>query len=371
VTLPLQRPSLVVHSGAHGGSNEVVAALLRHRPDGVDPSCILLEGGPMEEVFAALGARVSVLDAGSAKALWRLPPTVRRLRRLLRDHETDLVFAHVPKAHMYAAFAARSLQLPYLWWQHDPPQLKQRRNRVAAQIPAAVVVCSSEFTAAAQRARNRRIPVVAIHCGIETAGVEPREHVSAGAGVVGSVARLQRYKRHELLLRAAPRVLEQVPETRFRIVGGTLSGLDDGYPEELRSLAVSLGVAGAVDFTGYVPDAAASMGELDALVHCVELEPFGLVLVEAMLRGVPVIASREGGPAEIVRDGVDGILLDVTETEALATAIVRLLRAPEERTRLGAAGHARVLERFTAERMAAAAWALAADVHAGRVGSSS
>jgi glycosyltransferase involved in cell wall biosynthesis len=370
--MSLKRPCFVVHSGANGGSNEVVAALLRHRPDGVEPSCILLEGGPMEEVFAGLGARVSVLQAGSAKALWRLPPTVRRLRRLLRAQETDLVFAHVPKAHMYAAFAARSLHLQYLWWQHDPPQLKPGRNRVAAQIPAAVVVCSSEFTAAAQRTRNRRIPVVAIHCGTETAGVEARAHTSAGAGVVGSVGRLQRYKRHELLVLAAPHVLAELPGTRFRIVGGGLPGLDDGYAEELRSLAASLGVAGAVDFTGYVPDAAASMGELDALVHCVELEPFGLVLVEAMLRGVPVIASREGGPAEIVRDGVDGLLLDVTDVTALAGAIVGLLRAPEERGRLGAAGRARVLERFSAERMAAAAWALAADVHAGRpVGSSS
>jgi glycosyltransferase involved in cell wall biosynthesis len=82
------------------------------------------------------------------------------------------------------------------------------------------------------------------------------------------------------------------------------------------------------------------------------------VLVEAMLGGVPVVAPRHGGPAEIVRDGVDGLLVDVERPEAVGEAVAALLADPERRAAMGRAGRERALERFTAARMAGEAWAV-------------
>jgi glycosyltransferase involved in cell wall biosynthesis len=84
------------------------------------------------------------------------------------------------------------------------------------------------------------------------------------------------------------------------------------------------------------------------------------MVVEAMLRGVPVIASPAGGLAEIVRDGVDGLLVEPTDVRALAGAVRRLARDPVRRAEMGAAGRARVLERFDERRTAAETWALMA-----------
>jgi glycosyltransferase involved in cell wall biosynthesis len=357
------KPLVVVANGTPGGSNAVVAALFLHRPEGVDATCVLLEDGPLRGRFDELGAETRVVPAGDALALWRLPGVVWRLRAEIRRTRPDIVFAHGPKAHVYASLAARLCGVPYLWWQHDPPQLKVRRNKLVAHLPAGLVICSSEFVAVEQRRRARRIPVVTVWCGTETVGVPgPREHEAVEGAVVGTVARLQRYKGFERLLRAVPGVLERHPATRFRIVGGGAPGVDDDYEAELHALAAELSVAHAVEFAGHVDDAAARMAELDVLVHCATLEPFGLVLVEAMLRGVPVVADTTGGPREIVRDGTDGLLVPVGDAVRLAEAIAGLVGDPAERARMGAAARERVLERFDARRMAAETWTHAARV---------
>jgi glycosyltransferase involved in cell wall biosynthesis len=79
-------------------------------------------------------------------------------------------------------------------------------------------------------------------------------------------------------------------------------------------------------------------------------EPFGLVIVEAMAMERPVVASRLGGPGEIVRDGHEGVLVDPRHPEEIAEALLRLAADPALRTRLGRAGRARALECFGAER---------------------
>jgi glycosyltransferase involved in cell wall biosynthesis len=176
---------------------------------------------------------------------------------------------------------------------------------------------------------------------------------------VGTVGRLQRWKRVELLLDAAPRLLIAEPNVRFLVVGGGDPAVDPDYPEELQRRAQTLRIAEAVTFTGHVAEAGDRIASLDVLVHTARLEPFGLVITEALARGVPVVAPRDGGPAEIVRDGVDGLLVDPEDPDALAAAILALLRDPERRRRMGAAGRARVSERFTEARMAEQAWRLA------------
>jgi glycosyltransferase involved in cell wall biosynthesis len=354
----------VSHSAQPGGSNGVLLSLIRHAPAGVKNACVFLERGPVLEEAAALGVPARLVESGRAREPWKAPGAVRGLRSAVRELEVDLLFAHVSKAHPYSWAAARLERLPCLWWQHEHLGIKPRLQLLAGRLPARAVVCSASWTAEAQRERFPRSPVERVWPGPELpAGELPlREHTTGGGGdlTLGVIGRLQRWKRVELALRAMPAVLAEEPRARLAVVGGAGEGLDSGYPAELRDEARRLGVAESVEFTGQLPDGAARMLDLDVLVHCAEREPFGLVLVEAMLRGVPAVAPSEGGPAEIVRHGEDGLLVDPADAPRLAEAVISLGRDPERRAAMGAAGRERALSLFTAERMADAAWRVAA-----------
>jgi glycosyltransferase involved in cell wall biosynthesis len=343
------RPLLVSHTAAPGGSNTVLLAMLDRRPQDVEPACVFLADGPLRAAVRERGIPVALVETGRARHVWRAPGAVRALRALITRHRADVVFSHLAKAHLYAAPAARAARVQALWWQHALPGQQQLQHRVAEQMGAAAIVCSSDFTTALQRRRTPRTPVERIHPGTPPAPATP-----AGDGThVAAVARLQRWKRIERLLDAVPLVLADLPGTRFEVIGG---GEDADYEAELRARG------GDVAFAGHRDDPWST--GVDVLVHTAELEPFGLVVAEALARGVPVVAPTQGGPAEIVRDGVDGLLVDPDDAPALAAAIVRLLRDGDLRRRMGEAGRARVRERFSEERMAREAWQLAERVAA-------
>jgi glycosyltransferase involved in cell wall biosynthesis len=129
--------------------------------------------------------------------------------------------------------------------------------------------------------------------------------------------------------------------------------------EQLRSLAVSLGVAQRVGFTGFVERPAAVMRALDVVVHAsTDPEPFGLVIAEGLACGRAVIVSAEGGAAELIDDGVDAIGIRPGDSTALARAIDRLAGDPSLRERLGAAARASAVRRFDPDGFARAFLAL-------------
>jgi glycosyltransferase involved in cell wall biosynthesis len=343
--------------------------LLKHRPPEVECDCVFLEAGPVAAATASLGATTEVIDAGRARHVWRAPGVISALREAIRRRRPEAVFAHVTKAHLYAAPAARSERAPYLWWQHEQGGQKPLMHAISGRLRASAVICSSDWTAAQQR-RFSRTPVRRIYPGVELDGLpDPHLH-TAGSGeplVLGVVGRLQRWKRVELALRAMPILLDAEPRLRLRVVGAATPGLDDSYEGALRREASRLGIEHAVDFEGQVSDGRRAIGELDLLVHTAMLEPFGLTLAEALLCGVPVVAADAAGPREIVRNGVDGLLTEVADAGTLARTILELARAPARRAQMGAVGRQRALERFTAERMASEAWALVEEVAATRI----
>ncbi len=359
-----RRPLLVSHTAQPGGSNQVLLGLLRHRPADVQPACIFLEDGPTVAAAEALGVPCHVVASGRARQVWRAPAVLAALVRAIRRHGADIVFAHVSKAHLYAAPAAAVAGVPYVWWHHELPGQNRFMHTIADRLPARLVICSSRFTAEAQRQRPGTPRVAVVHPGVEPTAA-PAERLGRSGGSVGVVGRLQRWKRVELVLKAVPALLAAEPDTQVLVIGAAGLGIDAAYPDELQSLARELGVASEVRFVGHVEDVPRRLGDLDVVVHTAEREPFGLVLVEAMLAARPVVAPDEGGPLEIVRQDVDGVLVDVEDPGRLAAAVVSLLREPARRRRMGHAGRERALEYFTAQRMATDAWMLLDRVVAG------
>lgn len=163
---------------------------------------------------------------------------------------------------------------------------------------------------------------------------------------IGAIARLEAGKGIEYLVRAMAKLKDE-PIVCLIIGDGSLRS-------DLADLARSLGVADCVHFAGYIPNASAHIRSVDVLAVPTLAEAFGLVCVEAMARGKPVVASRVGGIPEIVVHGETGILVPPADESALADAILLLSRDEDLRRRLGMAGRERYVSHFSVERMGAA-----------------
>jgi glycosyltransferase involved in cell wall biosynthesis len=131
------------------------------------------------------------------------------------------------------------------------------------------------------------------------------------------------------------------------IVGGAAYGFSGEYAESLPALIDRLGLTDAVTMTGQVADAGPYIERLDILVNASDPEPFGIVLLEGMSRGVAVVAVDSGGPSEFIVNGETGVLARSGEPADLADALEPLLLSGERRRTLGRAGRDRFMRDFT------------------------
>jgi glycosyltransferase involved in cell wall biosynthesis len=170
-------------------------------------------------------------------------------------------------------------------------------------------------------------------------------HVPHGAPLIGNVAALVGHKGHKHLIGAAGRVVREVPDARFLILGE--GELRDALEKQIKDLGLERHVA----LGGFRADAVSLQKSFDIFAMSSVTEGLGSAMLDAMACGTPVVATRAGGIPEAVVDGQSGLLVPPNDDPALAAAIVRLLRDPELRKKLGAAGRARVVDEFSVERM--------------------
>ncbi len=220
---------------------------------------------------------------------------------------------------------------------------------------AALRLANSRFTAERVAARHPEIgPISACPLALADDPIEPCPDDESGSMVLGPhavmvVARMsasERYKGHDELLEAWPRVLVRVPDARLVCVGGG----DD--VERLQAKAEALGIAGACRFTGFLSQADLLACYRQAAVFAMPSrgEGFGLVYLEAMAHGLPCVGSLEDAAVDIIADGVTGFLVDQSDGGALADRLSRLLKDDNRRRAMGDAGRRRVDELFTYER---------------------
>jgi glycosyltransferase involved in cell wall biosynthesis len=182
-----------------------------------------------------------------------------------------------------------------------------------------------------------------------TFGVDP------AAPCFGILGMLLPWKGHAVFLEAAKRVFERIPNARALVIGAAPHRAKE-YEGELRALAQELGIADRVIFTGFRADVPDMLNLLDVVVHAsIAPEPFGRVIAEAMAMKRPVIATRAGGPTEIIEDGRTGYLVPPGDAEALAERLITLLTNPSLAGQIAYAGHVEATKRYSA------------DVHAQRV----
>jgi glycosyltransferase involved in cell wall biosynthesis len=164
---------------------------------------------------------------------------------------------------------------------------------------------------------------------------------------VAYAGRLSAEKGVDTLLRAFQGVLGRLPEARLRIFG------DGPLKSQLQELANGLGIVDRVEFLGQLPTAEMERRLDSAWLQAVPSrwqEPFGMVAIEAMMRGTVVVASDGGGLRDIVRDHRTGLLIPTGDVEAWAAGLIRLLDDRAECEKMGAIGRQVALEEYSADR---------------------
>jgi glycosyltransferase involved in cell wall biosynthesis len=290
----------------------------------------------------------------------------RRLAGFIKSRGVSLVHTNSLKADLIGGIAARLAGVPVVWHVRDridgdylPPAVAFLFRMLCRIIPDFVVANSGATLATLRLTGHGRQAVVysgyahvngnaaVVHDGVMASALAVNSNPHAI--LIGIVGRIARWKGQHVFLEAAALVRKRFPAARFQIIGSALFG-EEAYESELRASAKVLGIDHCVEFLGFRDDVQQLMQELDILVHAsITGEPFGQVIIEAMIAGKPVVATRGGGVPEIVEDGVTGLLAPMGDAPAMADAICQLLADPARANQMGAAGRARALSHFTVE----------------------
>lgn len=346
-----------------GGAEAMLQAVLAGaREEGHEPELVFFAPGSWPESLAREGFRVHVLEAGRLRQAHKWLATVVRLARIMRSRQPDLMLNWAAKTHLYGAPAAviAGMADRVVWWQQAIPR-RDWLDGGATLLPAAAIGCYSSASARAQARLFPRRPTFVVAAGApvpvngsnsDGSRPAPRDsppalELPAGVPIVGLVGRLQPWKGQDRLLRAQALLRERGRDMHLVIVGGDSYGRSPAYACALPALIEELGLTGAVTLTGEVPDAGPYIDRLDVLVNASDPEPFGIVLLEAMSRGVAVVAVDAGGPAELIEHGRTGLLARSGDPEALAEALEPLLVSQPRRASLGAAGRESFMRDYT------------------------
>jgi glycosyltransferase involved in cell wall biosynthesis len=364
------------HTGQVSGAERVLLMILarldRRR---FDPLMICPEQGPLLSMATSLGVPVQSVPGLDARFTWRVERllrylksfglVIRQLRRRVIHIKPDLIHANSIRAGLVATAATLGLGTRVVWHLHDllPRHPLSTGVRVFAFLCArtrmiAVSRAVAENFGGALIGLKNRITVILNAIDVERfqpdqiGRQQVRDELNLGERqpVIGIVGQLTPRKGQLELIRAFANVLEESPKAVLLVVGAPLFNRDHEYERLLRDTSRGLGISEQVRLLGARNDVAAIMQALDLLVVNSAAEPFGLVALEGMASGTPVLAPALDGFTEMIEHGVDGWLVTPGNEAELVAAILELSRASELCARLARAGKKKVAARFFVNR---------------------
>jgi len=283
------------------------------------------------------------------------------LLRKLKKQQVDVIVMSGFSEKLLVTVLSPFLSLPVVWIEYGRLETIFKRNfylpkvlyRIVKGIPKKVIVPSKNtMLSLMQDARVSLAKLILIPCGAVIPGKKKytREELLPGwekAFIIGNVSRLTREKGQEFLMKAMPMILKEIPTARLLLVGG---GPDKrGYEALVRKLQLE----NRVLLTGFVADPYDYYPLMDLFIFpsTWELEGFGVVLPEAMLHRLPVIAAKTGPIPEIIEDQKTGVLISPGDEKAIAQAILRLYKNPRQRRALAEAGYRKAKGYYTIARV--------------------
>lgn len=348
--------------GQLGGAERMVTLLVNHlkKEPALDVRlCVLGERDPFYASYGISEEPIFLKQPHFQFSWHAFLRAVRSLKSVVREWQPHVVHSHLWAADMIAAAALTPSAIRHVVHIHDVWVLLRsttwRRKLRRAVYGVLMRGSRARFIACAESVKSdfarglhfqpSRIEV--IQNGLESSWLrhEPGRAPSTDRFDIGYAARLQSGKGQHVLIEAFAKVAKAIPHARLLLAG------EGSQREAYRESARSLGIQDRVVFLGRVREMQPFYDGLDVYACPSFSEGLPMSILEAMARGLPVVATQVGGIPEIMADGVNGILVPPGNPDAMAEALIALASDPERRGALGRAAQARIREHFLADRV--------------------
>lgn len=348
----------VIDTGGPGGAETVFLETATRLDPGRFQSTAIVGGmGWLAGQFQERGESPRIVPAKGSFNIRYLST----LLRLARRHRSEVIAAHLYGASVYASLVGTLLSIPVvsvLHGQSDVPDAERFSSLKAAIVRRGsrrIIFVSDRL----QHHLQPRLGLTATQCavipnGIDTNVFRPSQDRSLraelgladGTTLIGAIGNIRKPKAYDILLRAARALIDRSQLFHLVIAGDCANALG----RQLQRLGTELGVERHVTFLGLRPDVPRILNNLDVFVLSSHTEGFSIACIEAMACGVPVVATRSGGPEQIL-DGEAGLLVPTGDPESLALAMERIISSKELAAALTAHAMKRVHEQYSLSTM--------------------
>ena len=350
----------VIDTGGPGGAETVFCQVAT----GLDPrhfrsTPVVGAQGWLSSEIAARGVMPEVASAkGSFNARYLL-----ELRSIARRTHADVIVAHLYGSAVYASIVGRMLAIPVVSVLHGQTDISNS-DRFASWKATIVRRGSRRVVFVSDGLKRELAPRLGLgpaQCAVISNGVDmglfrpsPDRGLRTELGLpneallIGAIGNVRAPKAYDVLLRAARILVDRIPRAHLVIAGDDANALG----RKLVELRDALGLRAHVTFLGMRPDVARILNNLDVYVLSSHTEGFSIACIEAMACGVPVVATRCGGPEEILA-GNAGLLVPTRNPASIAEAVERIVTSSDLATQLSATALKRVREEYSLHSMLA------------------
>ena len=284
--------------------------------------------------------------------VWLFYFVIVNLQLILIIRKTAPVIIHANNsrallASMLAAFVTRK---KIIWHARDLAN-SASVSKICAFFSCRIIVVSNTVKKSLvdQGINGAVIDLVRNAVEIKEQRVRPKDKHRANVLTFANIGQFVPWKKQDLFIDAAAGLLQNGSEARFMIIGDDIFGRDTKYKKELLSRVKTAACADKIQFVGWHEDLEQLWDKVDCLVHTAGTEPFGRVIIEAMSRWIPVIAANSCGPAEIIQNGITGLLFEPGDVKDLITVMQKISGDAKLAGKLVEAAHRYVESNFKAE----------------------
>jgi len=379
--MPLPKIAVLCGISTLGGAEFSLLELVVHLRGSYEFHLIVPGEGPLKERAELAGARVWVLrwpgaiaaigetakrprPARMLRSAADLKSFARRLAILLQEIAPSVLVTNSAKSHLIGALARKHKDVPLIWYMRDGLEERVISRKLLRFLShrCDVAVCISRYVASQFRKYvSASVPVNVIYNIVDLQRFHPgvvqptdlcKQPGDVWYGIVGAITPL---KGHDIFLDAAERVLQQLPNAMFVVVGTnsyiTEAGLK--YEDQLRRRVAGSSLRDRVKFLGFRDNMPNIFSQLDILVQPNRgPEGLGRSVLEAMACGVPVIAVDKGGPAELIQDGQSGLLFPPLDAVRLAAHMLLLGSSGSLREMMGQRGLEWIQQKLVSKELA-------------------